>query len=91
MSGAPRQTIAQHLVDAARDASRHISEGIRLLASDPHARLAFSAMNEAVARANHQPSERRVTAAIPLPGRAQNGAILLVLILLNLLALHAGR
>lgn len=52
--GAPRQAIAQHLVDAARDASRRIFEGIRLLASDPHARLAFCAMNEAVARANRQ-------------------------------------
>ncbi len=52
--GAPRQAIAQHLVDAARDASRRISEGIALLASDQYARLAFCAMNEAVARANRQ-------------------------------------
>ena len=52
--GAPRQTTAQRLVDAAQEASRRISEGISLLASDPHARLAFCAMNEAVARANRQ-------------------------------------
>lgn len=52
--GVPRQAIAQHLVDAARDASRRISEGIALLASDQHARLAFCAMNEAMARANRQ-------------------------------------
>jgi hypothetical protein len=52
--GAPRQAIAQHLVDAARDASRRISEGVALLASDQYARLAFCAMNEAVARANRQ-------------------------------------
>jgi hypothetical protein len=52
--GAPRQATAQRLVDAARDASRRISEGIALLASDAHARLAFCAMNEAVARANRQ-------------------------------------
>lgn len=54
--GAPRQVTAQRLIDAARDASRRISEGIALLASDPQARLAFCAMNEAVARANRQRS-----------------------------------
>ena len=54
--GAPRQATAQRLVDAARAASCRISEGIALLASDPHARLAFCAMNEAIARANRQRS-----------------------------------
>lgn len=52
--GAPRQKTAQRLVDAARDARRRISEGIDILARDQHARLAFRAMNEAVARANRQ-------------------------------------
>lgn len=52
--GAPRQITAQRLVDAASEASRRISEGIALLARDPQARLAFLAMNEAVARANRQ-------------------------------------
>ncbi len=52
--GTPRQLTAKRLVDAARDARRRISEGIALLATDPHARLAFCAMNEAVARANRQ-------------------------------------
>jgi hypothetical protein len=54
--GAPRQATAQRLIDGARDASRRISEGIALLASDAQTRLAFSAMNEAVARANRQRS-----------------------------------
>lgn len=54
--GAPRQATAQRLVDAAREANRRISEGIALLANDPHARLAFCAMNEAMARANRQRS-----------------------------------
>ena len=52
--GAPRQATAQRLVAAARDASQRISDGIALLASNPYARLAFCAMNEAVARANRQ-------------------------------------
>lgn len=52
--GAPRQATAQRLVDAARDANLRIAEGIALLASDRYARLAFCAMNEAVARANRQ-------------------------------------
>ena len=43
----------------ARERSRRISDGIALLASDAHARLAFSAMNEAVARANRQRSAGR--------------------------------
>ncbi len=52
--GAPRQITARRLVDAAQQASRRISDGIALLANDPLARLAFCAMNEAVARANRQ-------------------------------------
>jgi hypothetical protein len=54
--GTPRQATAQRLVDAAREASRRITEGIALLASDRYVRLAFCAMNEAVARANRQRS-----------------------------------
>ena len=54
--GAPRQATAQRLVDAAREASRRIVDGIALLASDPYALLAFCTMNEAVARANRQRS-----------------------------------
>jgi hypothetical protein len=54
IAGAPRRAVAQHLVHGAREASRRISDGIALLAANPHARLAFRAMNEAVARANRQ-------------------------------------
>ncbi|HEX5958887.1 MAG TPA: hypothetical protein VFY92_09565, partial [Hyphomicrobiaceae bacterium] len=54
--GEPRRRTAQRLIDAALDASRRISEGIALVASDENARLAFCAMNEAVARANRQRS-----------------------------------
>jgi hypothetical protein len=54
ISGAPRQAISQHLINAAREASHRMTEGIVLLANDPHALLAFGAMNEAVARANRQ-------------------------------------
>jgi hypothetical protein len=56
ISGAPRQATAQRLLDAAREAGRRISDGIALLATDPSARLAFCAMNEALARANRQRS-----------------------------------
>jgi hypothetical protein len=56
IDGAARQTTAQRLIDAAREASGRTSQGIALLASDPNARLAFCAMNEAVARANRQRS-----------------------------------
>jgi hypothetical protein len=85
--GAPRQVIAQRLVDAARDASRRITDGITLLASDPLARLAFCAMNEAVARANRQraagyggdPAAQKAPRWRPFQ---------LAFILLNLSALH---
>ena len=52
--GAPRQATARRLLDTAGEARRRISAGIELLASDEPARLAFRAMNEAVARANRQ-------------------------------------
>ena len=54
IDGVPRQSTGRHLLEAAREASRRISDGIELLARDPNARLAFRAMNEAVARANRQ-------------------------------------
>ncbi|MBN9346895.1 MAG: DISARM system helicase DrmA [Devosia sp.] len=54
IAGAPRQATARRLVDAAREVSKRISEGIALLERDPHARLAFRAMNEAIERANRQ-------------------------------------
>jgi hypothetical protein len=52
--GAPRQRTAKRLVDAARQARDRIAAGIALLGGDRHARLAFRAMNEAMARATRQ-------------------------------------
>jgi hypothetical protein len=52
--GAPRQTTAQRLIDAARQSRDRIATGIALLHGDRRARLAFRAMNEAVARAARQ-------------------------------------
>jgi hypothetical protein len=52
--GAPRQATAQRLIDAARQARDRIEQGIALLYGDRHARLAFRAMNESVARAARQ-------------------------------------
>lgn len=87
ISGAPRQAIAQRLIDAARDASRRIADGIALLVSDPHARLAFCAMNEAVARANRQRSAGHGgDPAIQRP--PQWRPFQLAFILLNLSGLH---
>ncbi|APO55354.1 DISARM system helicase DrmA [Bradyrhizobium diazoefficiens] len=54
IAGAPRQETAQRLITAAQQARARIAEGIALLVGDPHARLAFRAMNEAVARAARQ-------------------------------------
>jgi hypothetical protein len=54
IAGAPRQATAQRLVDSARQARDRIAAGIALLHSDRHTRLAFRAMNEAVARAARQ-------------------------------------
>jgi hypothetical protein len=52
--GAPRQATTQRLIDSARQARDRIAAGIALLGGDRHARLAFRAMNEAVARAARQ-------------------------------------
>jgi hypothetical protein len=52
--GTPRQATAQRLIDSARQARDRIAAGIALLHKDRHARLAFRAMNEAVARAARQ-------------------------------------
>ncbi len=52
--GAHRQNAAGRLIAAARNAPRRIEDGIALLHADAHARLAFRAMNEAVARAARQ-------------------------------------
>jgi hypothetical protein len=54
IAGAPRQATAQRLIDAARHARGRIEQGITLLHDDPYTRLAFRAMNEAVARAARQ-------------------------------------
>jgi hypothetical protein len=51
IAGAPRQATAQRLINSARQARDRIAAGIALLSGDRHARLAFRAMNEAVARA----------------------------------------
>jgi hypothetical protein len=53
-AGAPRQATAQRLINSARQARDRIAAGIALLGGDRHARLAFRAMNEAVARAVRQ-------------------------------------
>ena len=54
ITGAPRQQTAQRLLDSARDARARIADGLDLLCTDEDARLAFRAMNEAVARAARQ-------------------------------------
>lgn len=51
IDGAPRRQTADTLLKAARRAHGRIEAGIALLAKDKWARLAFRAMNEAVARA----------------------------------------
>jgi hypothetical protein len=54
IGGTPRQATAQRLIDSARHSRDRITAGIALLHGDRHGRLAFRAMNEAVARAAHQ-------------------------------------
>ena len=51
IAGAPRQTTAKRLILSARQARDRIAAGVELLRTDAYARLAFRAMNEAVARA----------------------------------------
>lgn len=51
ITGTARRATAQRLVEAARRAHERIADGIDLLRTDAHARRAFRAMNEAVARA----------------------------------------
>lgn len=52
--GPRRQETATRLVEGMRRARDRIEAGIKLLVSDPHARLAFAATNEALARAARQ-------------------------------------
>lgn len=54
ITGPHRQAAARRLVASARTARGRIEDGIALLHRDGHARLAFRAMNEAVARAARQ-------------------------------------
>lgn len=54
IEGSARQVVARQLVEAAETAARRIVAGIDLLHADADARLAFRAMNEAVARAARQ-------------------------------------
>jgi hypothetical protein len=54
IDGEPRRKTAERLLDAARRAQGRIEAGIALLKKDKWARLAFLAMNEAVARAARQ-------------------------------------
>lgn len=54
IDGQPRQAAARKLVASARQARGRIAAGIELLHQDRHARLAFRAMNEAIARAARQ-------------------------------------
>ena len=51
IEGAPRQATAQQLIAAAEQAAGRIEAGIALVGADDDSRLAFRAMNEAVARA----------------------------------------
>ncbi len=54
ISGPPRQAAATRLIASARHARDRIAAGVELLRTDADARLAFRAMNEAVARAARQ-------------------------------------
>ncbi len=52
--GSRRQDTASRLVDAMSRARERIEDGIKLLVTEPRSRLAFAAMNEALARAARQ-------------------------------------
>lgn len=54
IAGPSRKKTAHDLIEAMRKAQGRIQSGIELLAVDERARLAFAAMNEAVARAARQ-------------------------------------
>ena len=54
IKGSRRQETAHRLIEAMRTAQGRIQAGIDLLATDPRARRAFAAMNEALARAARQ-------------------------------------
>src|SRR5262249_16366876 len=54
IAGAPRQATAHRLIASARKARERIAAGIALLGGDQYARLAFRAMNGAIARAARQ-------------------------------------
>lgn len=54
IAGPRRQETAQRLIEAMRGARDRIEAGIALMAAEPKSRLAFAAMNEALARAARQ-------------------------------------
>lgn len=54
IDGPRRRSTAERLIEEARVAGRRIADGLELLRSDPRARRAFEAMNEAVARSARQ-------------------------------------
>ena len=71
--GAPRQATATRLIASARNARDRIAAGIELLRSDAYARLAFRAMNEAVARAARQRDAVRMAAIRPRSASRNGG------------------
>ena len=87
IDGQRRQDTARRLIASMQVAEARIAAGISLLVADPHARQAFGAMNEAVARAARQrnagpggdPAQQRPPTWRPFQ---------LAFILLNLAGLH---